>query len=120
MVRPIRSWIWPAAAKLPLLDPMRFAVFDLAGSLRGRSEAVAPSLAGPIPVATGDLTGSDSLLKLIPTAIAPGTAGLVTINAPQADPNETSGRPCDKQWRPFPIGMKPHSGSDDPFCAGGK
>jgi predicted RNase H-like nuclease len=93
MVRPTRSWIWPAAAKLPLLDPVRFAVVDLAWSLRGRSGAVAPFLAGPLPVATDDLTGSDSLLKLIPTEFAPGKLRLVTINAPQADPNETGGRP---------------------------
>jgi predicted RNase H-like nuclease len=97
MVRPIRSWTSQAAARLPHLDPVRFVGIDLAWSPRNRSGGVVLSAAGQVLAATADLTGDDSILEFVSTAIPPGSPGLVTIDAPLAVPNETGGRPCDLQ-----------------------
>ena len=76
---------------------MRFVGIDLAWSPRNRSGGSFLSADGSLLRATADLGGDDEVLEFITCAIPSGTPGLVAIDAPLAVPNESGGRPCDRQ-----------------------
>jgi histidinol-phosphate phosphatase family protein len=76
---------------------VRFVGIDLAWSPRNRSGGVVLSANGRLQEATALLGGDDDVLGFITNAIPAGMPGIVAIDAPLAVPNESSGRPCDKQ-----------------------
>jgi len=76
---------------------VHFVGIDLAWSPRNRSGGAVLSATGQLQAVTADLTGDDSVLRFILSAIPPGKPGIVAIDAPLAVPNETGGRPCDQQ-----------------------
>jgi histidinol-phosphate phosphatase family protein len=76
---------------------VRFVGVDLAWSPRNRSGGVVLSEAGQVLAATATLADDDAILDFITKGIPDGTSGLIAINAPLAVPNETGGRPCDRQ-----------------------
>lgn len=75
---------------------MHFVGIDLAWSPRNRSGGVVLSQDGEIVRANGSL-GDDEVLDFAVTAIPAGRPGLIAIDAPLAVPNESGGRPCDRQ-----------------------
>jgi histidinol-phosphate phosphatase family protein len=76
---------------------VRFVGIDLAWSPRNRSGGVVLSADGRLLHATAKLSSDNSVLEFIVNAIPSGRPGLVAIDAPLAVPNETGGRPCDRQ-----------------------
>lgn len=76
---------------------MRFVGVDLAWSPRNRSGGVVVSEAGKVLTCTSTLADDDAILDFVTKAVPGGTPGLVAIDAPLAVPNETGGRPCDRQ-----------------------
>lgn len=76
---------------------MRFVGVDLAWSPRNRSGGAVLSVDGRLLSATATLSNDDEILDFVSSAIPCGTPGLVAIDAPLAVPNETGGRPCDRQ-----------------------
>jgi histidinol-phosphate phosphatase family protein len=76
---------------------MRFVGLDLAWSPRNRSGGVVLSAEGEFLHAGGILGDDDEVLDLIVKAIPAGRPGLIAVDAPLAVPNETGGRPCDRQ-----------------------
>ncbi len=55
------------------------------------------SAAGQLLTATATLGDDETILDFITDALPAGTPGLIAIDAPLAVPNETGGRPCDRQ-----------------------
>jgi predicted RNase H-like nuclease len=76
---------------------VRFVGIDLAWSPRNRSGGAVLSAEGRLLHAAADLGSDDAILGFIVDAIPAGSPGLVAIDAPLAVPNETGGRPCDRQ-----------------------
>jgi histidinol-phosphate phosphatase family protein len=76
---------------------MRFVGIDLAWSPRNRSGGVVLSQEGKVVQATGSLGDDDEVLDFAVKAIPAGLPGLIAIDAPLAVPNESGGRPCDRQ-----------------------
>jgi histidinol-phosphate phosphatase family protein len=76
---------------------VRFVGIDLAWSPRNRSGGAVLSADGRVLHATADLGSDDAIVAFIADAIPAGHPGLVAIDAPLAVPNETGGRPCDRQ-----------------------
>lgn len=76
---------------------MRFIGLDLAWSPRNHSGGAVLSADGRLLDATATLGDDRAILDFVSAAIPPGTPGLVAIDAPLAVPNETGGRPCDRQ-----------------------
>jgi histidinol-phosphate phosphatase family protein len=76
---------------------MRFVGIDLAWSPRNRSGGVVLSQEGKTVRATGSLGDDDEVLDFAVKVIPAGQPGLVAIDAPLAVPNESGGRPCDRQ-----------------------
>jgi histidinol-phosphate phosphatase family protein len=76
---------------------MRFVGIDLAWSPRNRSGGVVLSQEGRIARATGGLGDDDEVLDFAAKAIPADQPGLIAIDAPLAVPNESGGRPCDRQ-----------------------
>ncbi|HSR33253.1 MAG TPA: DUF429 domain-containing protein [Anaerolineae bacterium] len=76
---------------------MRFIGVDLAWSPRNPSGGAILSDTGELLTSTGLLGDDDAILEFITTAIPSNAQGLVAIDAPLAVPNESGGRPCDRQ-----------------------
>lgn len=76
---------------------MRFIGVDLAWSPRNPSGGAILSATGELLSSTGSLGDDDAILEFITTAIPSSAQGLVAIDAPLAIPNESGGRPCDRQ-----------------------
>ena len=76
---------------------MRFVGLDLAWSPRNRSGGAVLSAEGRLLDAASALGDDDEVLDFVVGALAEGAAGLVAIDAPLAVPNESGGRPCDRQ-----------------------
>jgi histidinol-phosphate phosphatase family protein len=76
---------------------VRFVGVDLAWSPRNRSGGVVLSEAGDVLSASATLADDQAILDFITKGIPDGTPGLIGIDAPLAVPNETGGRPCDRQ-----------------------
>ncbi len=90
---------------------MRFVGIDLAWSPRNRSGGVVLSAEGQVLHAASALGDDAEVLSFVDSSIPPGRPGLVAIDAPLAVPNETGGRPCDRQvaavFRRFEAGPYP-------------
>jgi histidinol-phosphate phosphatase family protein len=76
---------------------VRFVGIDLAWSPRNRSGGTVVSADGRLLRATANLGHDDEILDFVVSALPAGAPGLVAIDAPLAVPNETGGRPCDRQ-----------------------
>ena len=76
---------------------MRFVGVDLAWSPRNRSGGAVLSAGGDVLAASATLTDDQAILDFITQGIPDGTPGLIGIDAPLAVPNESGGRPCDRQ-----------------------
>jgi histidinol-phosphate phosphatase family protein len=90
---------------------LRFVGIDLAWSPRNPSGAAVLAADGRLLEATGGLGNDDEIVGLVQHALAEGEPGLVAIDAPLAVPNETGGRPCDREvaavFRRFEAGPYP-------------
>jgi histidinol-phosphate phosphatase family protein len=76
---------------------VRFVGIDLAWSPRNRSGGVVLSETGQVLAATASLGDDEAILDFITQGVPNGASGLIAIDAPLAVPNETGGRPCDRQ-----------------------
>ncbi len=76
---------------------MRFVGVDLAWSPRNHSGGVVLSERGQVLAASATLGDDKAIVDFITQGIPNGTAALIAIDAPLAVPNETGGRPCDRQ-----------------------
>jgi histidinol-phosphate phosphatase family protein len=76
---------------------VRFAGIDLAWSPRNRSGGVVLSETGQVLAASATLGDDEAVLDFITQGVPNGAPGLVAIDAPLTVPNETGGRPCDRQ-----------------------
>ncbi|MGD8623219.1 MAG: HAD-IIIA family hydrolase [Anaerolineae bacterium] len=76
---------------------MRFVGIDLAWSPRNRSGGAILSADGRLLEARGSLGDDGEVVAFISQALPPGKPGVVAIDAPLAVPNETGGRPCDRE-----------------------
>jgi histidinol-phosphate phosphatase family protein len=76
---------------------VRVVGIDLAWSPRNLSGGVVLSGGGRVLRATGELGDDDEIIDFVVQAVPRGSPGLVAIDAPLAVPNETGGRPCERQ-----------------------
>jgi histidinol-phosphate phosphatase family protein len=76
---------------------VRFVGIDLAWSPRNPSGGAVVASEGKLLCATASLGGDDEILEFIVSAVPAGLPGVVAIDAPLAVPNDTGGRPCDRQ-----------------------
>lgn len=76
---------------------MRFLGIDLAWSPRNPSGAAVLGADGRLLEATGGVGDDGEILALVERALPRGEPGLVAIDAPLAVPNESGGRPCDRE-----------------------
>lgn len=74
-----------------------FIGVDLAWSPRNRSGGAVLSAQGDVRKISGALGDDSSILSFITEAIPASGPGVVAIDAPLAVPNESGGRPCDRQ-----------------------
>ena len=90
---------------------MKFVGIDLAWSPRNRSGGIVLNAGGRVQAATASLAGDEEIIDFVTGAIPSGEPGIIAIDAPLAVPNETGGRPCDKQlaavFRRFEAGPYP-------------
>ncbi|MGD9046694.1 MAG: HAD-IIIA family hydrolase [Anaerolineae bacterium] len=76
---------------------MRFVGIDLAWSPRNSSGGVVLSETGQVLAATASLGDDEAVLDFVTQGVPSGAPGLIAIDAPLVVPNETGGRPCDRQ-----------------------
>ena len=76
---------------------MRFIGIDLAWSPRNPSGGIVLSASGRVLDRTSELGGDAEVMDFVSQALPRHSSGIVAIDAPLAVPNETGGRPCDKQ-----------------------
>jgi histidinol-phosphate phosphatase family protein len=84
---------------------VRFVGLDLAWSPRNRTGGAVLAANGQVLDACFSLESDQEIVDYVARAVPSGTPGLVAIDAPLAVPNETGGRPCDRQaaavFRPY-------------------
>jgi histidinol-phosphate phosphatase family protein len=76
---------------------VQFVGIDLAWSPRNCSGGAVLSEDGQVLAATATLGDDEAILDFITQGVPNGAPGLIAIDAPLAVPNETGGRPCDRQ-----------------------
>jgi histidinol-phosphate phosphatase family protein len=90
---------------------VRFVGIDLAWSPRNRSGGAILSQDGQLIDAIGTLGDDEQILAYAQDAFPDQMPGIVAVDAPLAVPNESGGRPCDRQvasaFGPFQAGPYP-------------